>query len=133
MKILYLIIILALINSCFSQSNITLEDLQIKTPIKYVKKGEVVSNEGFLVDKEQMKEFRLINESLKLEKDKSGKLTDLNEIQTHRTELYKKQAEEFQKAYEWSETKSFWKSSGYFLLGSFITGIISYGVVKTIK
>jgi hypothetical protein len=81
-----------------------------------LKKGDIAPFEGILSDAAQMKEFRQINEDKKNLELQNLKLKDLSAIQDERVELYKSELKS-------SESRSFWKSVGYFTLGVLITGL----------
>ena len=64
----YLLIILLIINSAFA------------IDVTPVKKGDVVTKDGFFVDKDNMKKLRQNNEEKKLLEQKSLKLKDLQTV-----------------------------------------------------
>lgn len=54
-------------------------------------------------------------------------------IYDKRLELYKNTSEELAKQVVSNKDVSFWEKSLYFILGATLTGIVSYGVVNTLK
>jgi len=95
-----------------------------------VKKGEVIQEDGFFVDKTNIKEFRKINEDKKLLEQENITLTHLRVIDKDITEEYKKQYKQATRDLQWEQTKSTLKLIGGFALGAIITGLIGYGTLK---
>ena len=101
--------------------------------IEIIKKGEAAKADGFWVSSDQMKQFREINEKLKLAERKIIKLEDLQVTQTEQIDFYKKRAERYQLAFEKEQTRGFWSNVMYFGLGTLITGGIAIGMQKALK
>ena len=91
-----------------------------------VKKGDPAPFEGILVDQAQMKEFRQINEDKKNLELQNLKLKDLALINDERVDLYRKELSS-------SETKSLWKSVGYFALGVLVTGFAAKVAIESTR
>jgi len=91
-----------------------------------LKKGDVAPYDGILSDAAQMKEFRQINEDKKNLELQNLKLKDLSAIQDDRVELYKSELKS-------SESRSFWKSVGYFTLGVLVTGFAAKVAIEATR
>ena len=77
--------------------------------------------------------FRAINEERKLLEKKNLKLEDLRINNEEKVKFYKEEANKAYKAYKWSETKSFWKSTAFFVLGVAATGLASYAAIRSTR
>lgn len=100
--------------------------------ITFVEKGDPAPYAGYVVDESQMKHFRQINEEKKLLEKKTIKLEELGIRQEDSKEWYKNNYYKVKEKYEWQQTKSFWTNTLYFVGGAVLTGLISYGTVKTL-
>ena len=98
-----------------------------------VKKGDPAPFEGILVDGAQMKEFRQINEDKKNLELQNLKLKDLALVQDERVDLYRKQSESLNSELSKSESRSFWKSVGYFTLGVVVTGFAAKVAIESTR
>jgi len=88
---------------------------------------------GFWVSTKTMDEFRKINEEKKLLEAKSLSLEQLAIAKDTRIDFYRKEADKAYTAYKSSESRSFWKSSAFFILGVAATGFASYAAIRTTK
>lgn len=100
------------------------------TPIK---KGDPSPNDGFFVDAENMKKFRIINEEKKVLEVKNLKLEDLNYVNEKRIEFYKSVADESRKETSKAHIKGFIGTIGGFTVGIAVTGMAVYLATKVIK
>lgn len=91
-----------------------------------LKKGDVAPYDGILSDAAQMKEFRQINEDKKNLELQNLKLKDLSAIQDERVEVYRSELKA-------SESRSFWKSVGYFTLGVLVTGFAAKVAIESTR
>ena len=91
-----------------------------------LKKGDPAPFDGIISDTTQMKEFRQINEDKKNLELQNLKLKDLSAIQDERVDLYKKELAS-------SESRSFWKSIGYFGLGVLVTGLAAKVAIESTR
>ena len=107
--------------------SITLADMQV------LKKGDSASFDGVLVDAEQMKEFRQINEEKKNLELQNIKLKDLGVIQEQRIDLYKQEVQRVTEDLSRSEKKAFWQSAGTFVLGVLVTGFAAKVAIEATR
>jgi hypothetical protein len=98
-----------------------------------MKRGDVCAFDGVLVDAPQMKEFRQINEDKKNLELQNLKLKDLSAVQDERVELYRRQAQSLNSELAKSESRSFWKSIGYFGLGVLVTGLAAKVAIESTR
>jgi hypothetical protein len=98
-----------------------------------MKRGDVCAFDGVLVDAPQMKEFRQINEDKKNLELQNLKLKDLSAVQDERVELYRQQAQSLNSELAKSESRSFWKSIGYFGLGVLVTGLAAKVAIESTR
>lgn len=100
--------------------------------IKAIEAGEVAEYSGFLVDDSQMKHFRQINEEKKLLEQKTIKLEELGIRMEDSKNWYQDNYYKIKDKYEWQQTKSFWVNTLFFVGGVVLTGLITYGAMKTV-
>jgi len=98
-----------------------------------LKKGDSAPFDGIISDAAQMKEFRQINEEKKLLELQNLKLKDLSAVQDERVELYKRQASSLNDEIGKAESRSFWKSIGYFTLGVLVTGLAAKVAIESTR
>jgi hypothetical protein len=91
-----------------------------------LKKGDIAPYDGILSDAAQMKEFRQINEDKKNLELQNLKLKDLSLVQDDRVEAYRSELKA-------SESRSFWKSVGYFTLGVLVTGFAAKVAIEATR
>jgi len=96
-------------------------------------KGQVAPYEGILVDAEQMKEFRKINEDKKSLELENLKLKDLSIINDQRIDLYKTEVKRVTEDLSRSEKKAFWQSAGTFVLGVIVTGFAAKVAIEATR
>lgn len=101
--------------------------------IVFVKKGDTVSFDGFLVAPKQMDKFRLINEERKLLEEKNIQLKDLGVVQDNRIKFFQQSADQYKDEIFRERTKSRIENILFFVGGVVLTGGISYGLQKTLK
>jgi lipopolysaccharide export LptBFGC system permease protein LptF len=111
----------------------TLFSINSYAEMTILKKGDTAPFEGVLVDAPQMKEFRQINEDKKNLELQNLKLKDLALINEERVELYRVQSELLNKELSKAETRSFWKSIGYFALGVVVTGMAAKVAIESTR
>jgi hypothetical protein len=91
-----------------------------------LKKGDPAPFDGIISDAAQMKEFRQINEDKKNLELQNLKLKDLSAIQDERVDIYKSELKS-------SESRSFWKSIGYFGLGVLVTSLAAKAAIESTR
>lgn len=96
-------------------------------------KGQIAPFGGVLVDAEQMKEFRQINEDKKNLELQNIKLKDLGVIQEQRIDLYKLEVQRVREDLSRSEKKAFWQSAGTFVLGVLVTGFAAKVAIEATR
>lgn len=96
-------------------------------------KGQSAPFDGILSDAAQMKEFRQLNEDKKNLEAQNIKLKDLALINEERVGLYRVQSELLNKELSKAETRSFWKSIGYFALGVVVTGMAAKVAIESTR
>lgn len=96
-------------------------------------KGDTAPYSGILVDAEQMKEFRQINEDKKNLELQNIKLKDLGVIQEQRIDLYKLEVQRVREDLSRSEKKAFWQSAGTFVLGVLVTGFAAKVAIESTR
>jgi len=118
MKIL--LIFLLITNICFAED------------IKVVKKDDKVPFDGVLFSKELEKSIRMDMQISEKKIDMLTKINDLNEkeinILTKRLEIHQEKTREIIDREVQIENSTFWRNTIYFISGSLITGLISYGI-----
>lgn len=107
--------------------SITLADMQV------LKKGDSASFDGVLIDAEQMKQFRQINEEKKLLEKENLKLKDLGIINDQRIDLYKEHVKQVTEDLSSSERRAFWQSVGTFALGVVVTGFAAKVAIESTR
>lgn len=116
-----LLILLMSINLCYGQK------------ITVIKKGELASYDGYLIDSEQEKVFRTINEKKKLLESKNLVLSDLRLNSKQLEDFQRKRAETAERELQKEQFKSSFRSTLAFIGGVLVTGLISYGTMKTLR
>lgn len=108
--------------------------------VKVLSKGTPAPFDGVLFSKEMEKSIRQIdldNAYLKQQNASLNRLNDLsnqeNDILSKRYENMALKANQLAEQQVKAENASFWKNALYFVGGALITGVISYGVVKSIR
>jgi len=96
-------------------------------------KGDTAPYQGVLIDSEQMKEFRKINEDKKSLELENLKLKDLSLINDQRIELYKTEVKQVREDLSRSEKKAFWQSAGTFVLGVLVTGFAAKVAIEATR
>jgi len=102
-NLLIVIFLITSINKAFPQDSVKLN------------KGQEAPFEGFLINKERTTEL------IKAEKQNIT-LRELGKQKDELTDFYKQDARNARNETQKEKTKSFWKSTGYFILGVLITG-----------
>lgn len=98
-----------------------------------IKKGQPAPYDGFIIDKDNIKEMRKINEEKKLLEKENIKLKDLSIINEERIENYKSFADDADKELRWEKTKGNMKGIGGFILGVVATSLAAYAAIKISK
>jgi tetrahydromethanopterin S-methyltransferase subunit B len=98
--------------------------------VKAVDKGFVVEEKGFFVTREQMEKFVELDKENKLLKQKVVTLEQLSANYLEQIDYHKNRANRLQADLDWSETKGYFKTAGGFIVGTILTGLISYGAFK---
>jgi hypothetical protein len=98
--------------------------------IKPIKKGEVSSINGFVIDHDQEMKFRKINEEKKLLETKTIALEELGKIKTAQVDYYKDVHSKTIEDMKRRESRIFWNRTVYFIGGIVLTGFMSYATVK---
>lgn len=105
--------------------------------VKVVKKGETVPFDGVLFTRELEKDIRNDIQVLTKKVDTLNKINDINEkeldILNKRVKIYQDKAKEMANREVKSEKDTFFKNTLYFLSGALLTGIVSYGVIRTVR
>jgi hypothetical protein len=105
--------------------------------VKVVNKGEVVPFDGVLFTRELEKDIRNDIQILTKKVDTLTKINDINEkeldILNKRVKIYQDKAKEMANREVKSEKNTFFKNTLYFLSGALLTGIVSYGVIRTVR
>lgn len=121
MKLL-LVIFLLVSNVCYSNES-----------MKVVKKGEVASFDGVLVSKEQMEEFRRINEENKLLKEKVLTLENIVKIDEIKLKYYADELTATRSLLIAEQANDFWAKAGYFALGVIVTGVAAKSAIESTR
>lgn len=108
--------------------------------VTYLEQGKPAPFTGYLFSTEQEKEIRyqLIDADFNTKRlqIKDGIISNYESqivIYDKRLELYKNTSEELAKQMIANKDVSFWEKSFYFILGATLTGLVSYGLVNTLK
>lgn len=96
-------------------------------------KGDIAPFSGALVDKEQLSEFRKIDEERKLLDQQNVKLKDLADIHNQRIDLYKQEVKMVRDDLSSQQRKSFWTNIGYFALGVVVTGLAAKVAIEATR
>lgn len=117
-----LFIFLLVSNVCYSNES-----------MKVVKKGEVASFDGVLVSKEQMEEFRRINEENKLLKEKVLTLENIVKIDELKLKYYADELTATRSLLIAEQANDFWAKAGYFALGVIVTGVAAKSAIESTR
>jgi len=105
-----------------------------------IKKGEVAQFDGFIINYEMEKNFRLINEENINLKKINITLKDLQVTQEQTIEILNKRLvssqdlnDKFLDRIHQQESQSFWEKSIFFLGGAVITGALAVGVSRGLR
>lgn len=95
-----------------------------------IKKGEVSSIDGYIIDSLMEKKMRQTREEERKSKQEIIKLEELRYIETTRIDIYKQQVVDLEKQNYSLKIDNTLTSVLYFGLGVLATGAASYGVFK---
>jgi hypothetical protein len=98
-----------------------------------VKKGEVIPYDGVLFSKDKELKLREMREECTVDKKKVELFSKMNELNQKEIDVLTQRADNYKKEVRENRRVSDLEKAIYFLAGAFITGAISYGVIKANK
>lgn len=96
-------------------------------------KGDLAPYDGILSDKEQMKQYREINENNKRLEKQNIKLKDLVIVNEKKADFFKEEMEQYKTEASIERTRSFWSKVGYFALGAVLTGVAAKVAIESTR
>jgi len=108
--------------------------------VKFVRQGEPSPFTGYLFSVEKEKELRLLDQKLEFANMKVDLLKKSNELQNEmltisaqRSEMYKTNSDSLSKQLADHKSDNFWKNTLYFSLGAVLSGVVAYGVSRSVR
>lgn len=121
MKILISLLIFLLSSNCYAQQ------------IEDIKKGQAAPYDGYVIDDAFEKKARGYREEGKILKEETVTLRELGELKQVRYDMVRKENEELASENSQLKSRNTIVNVLFFVLGAGLTGLISYGAMKTVK
>lgn len=101
--------------------------------VKKVNKGDQVPCNSWIVSEPQMQDIAKEKKELDIVKRENLTLKELGLVNEDIIKHHKTRADDIQKELNWEQTKSVWKSVGFFVLGVAATSVAAYAAIKSTK
>lgn len=98
-----------------------------------VKTNDPAKCDGWFVKEEKMQEIAKDKQQADLVRKENILLKDLSYTNERIIEFEKNRSNSLQKELSWEQTKSNWKSMGFFVLGVVLTGVASYAAIQSTR